>query len=395
MPLDQLFFADTPADLARGLGRLADLPVIGVDVERADWDRYYRTAALVQVGGDGLVLVLDPLALEDLSPLDELLATRESVFHALENDLVPLAARGVDPPRLQDTAIAAAMLGLPTGLGPLLEEVLDVRLQADKQEMQRADWEARPLRDDMIAYAAADVADLPALWAALHERLEASGRAGWYDQELAATLAAPPVEERRAWTRTKGVGRLDSRARARVRALWAAREQLARETDTAPGRIASDRVLVALATDPPRHAGELARRGMRRQAVKRFGADLLGAMAEAATDDPPAPRDGRPPNEDDRRLADTLRGIRATRAEQLGMDPGVLCPSRTLLGAVLVDPGTAEELRAALDLRPWQWEQIGPGFCEALGLEWEPDQGSADRGRGTNRADGRTIDGSE
>lgn len=368
MPLEQWRLVDEPADLDRGLSMLSGLEVVGVDVERADWDRYYRTAALIQVGGEGLVLVLDPMALEDLSPLDAFLADRPTVFHALENDLVPLEARGVKPPSLEDTAIAAAMLGLPTGLGPLLEEVLGVSLQADKQEMQRADWEARPIREDMIAYAAADVADLPALWTALEGRLQAAGRQQWYTEELQATLDAPSIEERRAWTRLKGVGRLSPEARARVRAMWSIREELARETDTAPGRIASDRVLVALAADPPRHAGELSKRGMRRQAVRQFGADLLVALSKASVDDLPPPSDGRIPSEEDRRVADTLRTIRAARAEELGIDAGVLCPSRTLLGAVLDDPASAEELREALGLLDWQWEQIGAHFCEALEL---------------------------
>lgn len=375
MPLEHWRFVDKPAGLDRGLSSLDDLRVVGVDVERADWDRYFRTAALIQVGGQGRVLILDPLTLEHLSPLDRFLAGRLSVFHALENDLVPLVARGVAPSRLEDTAIAAAMLGLPTGLGPLLEQVLGVQLQADKQEMQRADWEARPVRDDMLAYAAADVADLPALWEALTERLHATDRHEWYAEELEATITAPPVEERRAWTRIKGVGRLGPAARARVRAIWAAREELARETDTAPGRIASDRVLVGLASDPPRHASELSRRGMRRQAVRRFGEDLLAAMSQASVADLPPARGGRLANEDDRRMVDTLRGIRAARADELGIDAGVLCPSRTLLGAVLDDAGTPGELRAALGLRHWQWRQIGKEFCDALDVAWADEEG--------------------
>lgn len=378
MPLDHLVVAATAADLDRGLGMLTELGAVGVDVERADWDRYYRTAAVVQVGGAGRVVVLDPLTLDDLEPLQRFLAARTSVFHAIENDLVPLAARGVEPPRVDDTAIAAAMLGLPTGLSALLEQVLGIQLEADKQAMQRADWEARPLPAEMIAYAAADVADLPALWSALAERLHARERWDWYAQELDATLAAPPVEERRAWTRVKGVGRLRSDARARVRALWSAREELARRTDTAPGRIAADRLLLELATQPPRSAGELGRRGMRRQAVRRFGHELLEAMQRASTDDLPPARDGRAPSEEDRRRADRLRALRATRAAELGIDPGVLCPSRTLLGAVTADPSTAAELRDGLGLRPWQWEQLGDAFCEALGLD------ARDGGRGAS-----------
>ena len=61
MPLQEFVLADTPEQLARSLALLEDLPVVGVDVERADWKRYYRAAALVQVGGEGRVALIDPL----------------------------------------------------------------------------------------------------------------------------------------------------------------------------------------------------------------------------------------------------------------------------------------------------------------------------------------------
>ncbi|MBA2530303.1 MAG: ribonuclease D, partial [Euzebyales bacterium] len=197
MPLTDLLLSDTRGSLHSALARLDHLRVVGVDVERADWDRYYRAAALVQVGGDGLVAVVDPLALPDLAPLDAFLRTRVAALHAMENDLEPLARLGVHPPVVQDTAIAAAMLGLPTGLEGLLRDVLGVDLAGDKQAMQRADWERRPLSERMLSYAAGDVADLPALWAVLHSRLVTAGRDSWYDQELAAVLAQPPVVRRR------------------------------------------------------------------------------------------------------------------------------------------------------------------------------------------------------
>ncbi|MGH3665413.1 MAG: HRDC domain-containing protein, partial [Egibacteraceae bacterium] len=265
MPLSDVVLASSPAALVTALEGIADLAVVGVDVERADWNRYYRTAALIQVGGQGRVVVVDPLALDDLSALDDFLRDRVAVFHALENDLEPLAAAGVRPGRVEDTAVAAALLGLPTGLETLLAAVLGITLAGDKQAMQRSDWEARPLTGAMVEYAAGDVADLPALWAQLYDRLAAQGREEWYRQALAALLAQPSVEERREWTRTKGAGHLDPAARGRLRTLWETREALARETDTAPGRIAGDAVLVDLATRPLARRSELGRRGVRRQ----------------------------------------------------------------------------------------------------------------------------------
>lgn len=368
MALHEFVLAATPADLSRSLRALDDLEVVGVDVERADWNRYYRAAALIQVGGQGRVALVDPLAITDLSPLSAFLADRTAVFHAMENDLRPLSAAGVEPGRLEDTSIAAAMLGLPTGLETLLSRLLGIDPTADKAAMQRADWEARPLTQEMLSYAAGDVADLPELWSVLHERLRAAGREPWYRQELAAGMALPPVEERREWTRTRGIGRLDPVARTRVRTLWTVRERLARATNTAPSRIVGDRVLVDLAASPPVSTEELQRRGMRRQAVRTFGDQIMAALA-AGDGQAPEPRPtGRSPTEAEREKADKLRTLRADLARELNLDPGVLCPSRTLMSAVLAGPTTPEALRQRLGLRPWQWKLLGQRFCEALDI---------------------------
>lgn len=370
MPLEDLTLADTPARLDTALAGLEGLSAVGVDVERSDWDRYYRAAALIQLGGDGRAVLVDPLSIDDLSGVQSFLEDRRTILHACENDLEPLAAVGLRPPQVEDTAVAAAVLGLPMGLETLLTELLGVELDGDKAAMQRADWEARPLTDAMQTYAAGDVADLPALWAALEARLEAAGRVGWYREEIAAALALPPAEARREWTRTKGTGRLSRGARARFRALWEVRERLGRDTDTAPGRIAADKVLLDLATTPPARVSELGRRGVRRQAVRQFGEELVAAVSVTPPPEPAGETlpNGRRPTEEDRARADRLRALRADRASDLGIAAGVLCPSRTLLTALLTDPASPEELRDALGLRRWQWDQLGDAFCEALEL---------------------------
>ena len=378
MPLTDLVLADTQDGLASALSSLDTLSAVGVDVERADWDRYYRAAALIQVGGQGLVVVVDPLSVSDLSLLDGFLADRLCVFHALENDLEPLATLGVKPSQLADTAIAAALLGLPTGLETLLRDILGIELTVEKSAMQRADWEARPLTPEMLDYAAGDVADLPELWQVLWDRLDEAGRTSWYTQELETLLAQPSAPERRDWTRTKGAGRLDSAGRARLRRVWLAREQLARSTDTAPGRIAQDAILVDLAGTPPSGTRELGRRGLRRQAVRDFGAALVEALNGVDSPTPEPARRQRPVTDADRTAAEKLRALRADIAAEIGLDPGVLCPSRTLMTALLTDPESPDELRDALGVRPWQWELLGEAFTEALGLAPGVDQAEDD-----------------
>lgn len=365
MPVDRLVFARTRDELVAALDELADGAVVGVDVERADANRYWRRPALIQLGADGVVVLVDPLARVDLSVLDAFLRDRTVVLHAMDNDVAPLASVGVIVDGIEDTAVAAAMLGLPTGLESLLDQVLDVRFDGDKQRMQRADWSKRPLTDAMLEYAAADVADLPRLWHTLRDRLVAAGRLTWYEQERDAVRGQPPLEERRAWTRMRGVGRLNRRAQTRAHALWHTRETLARDTDTAPNRIISDRVLLDLANAPVDDLAKLRRAGVRRQSARRFGDELLRALREGTPAPPARPRSRRF-DEQERALVDSLRTRRSRVANEIGLDPGVLCPNRALERAVASRPATIEQLRDGLALRPWQWETLADEFAGAL-----------------------------
>ncbi len=343
-----------------------DAPVLGVDVERADADRYFRRAALVQVGtAEGCVL-LDTVALSGLPELDALFDDHHlAVLHAAENDLVPLTSLGVTVDRLADTAVAAALLGLPTGLSRLLDELLGVRLSDDKDAFQRADWEQRPLPDDMAAYAAGDVVHLPALWAELSRRLEEQGRVAWYEEELAAGLARA-AEDNRDWTRVKGAARLDPTQRAVLRALWEAREAEARAHDIAPNRLVHDEVLRELAVDPPRTEAQLVRRSPRRRGLLRQHAAPLFAALEAglAAEPQPRERNGRW-GDGDRAIHDALRSRRARVAEELGLEPGVLCPSKVLSAAVAGAPEDGRQLCALAGLRSWQTELLAEPLWDA------------------------------
>ena len=355
----RIMLVDDPGRIGPALEAL-DLPVVGVDVERADADRYFRHAALVQVGGEDSCLLLDGMVLDDLSALQTHLATRLTVLHAAHNDVVPLAAKGVAPPRLVDTAVAAALLGLPIGLGVLLEEVLGLRIEGDKEAFQRADWAARPIPTPMQAYAAGDVVHLPALWGVLAEQLDAAGRTAWFEQELAASLENA-VTDTRDWRRVRGVGRLGPQQQMVARLLWEARESLARAEDIAPNLLLHDEAILALAVEPPRTAAQLARRARRRRRMEPEHAErFLSVIDAAAEQEPERPDpDRRRWTDRDTRAFDRLREARARAAKELGLDPGVLCASRTLKEAVQADPGDADALCDAARLRPWQRELLG------------------------------------
>jgi ribonuclease D len=359
-PASEVVFVDDPSAVLDALASV-DAPVVGIDVERADADRYFRRAALVQVGTAERCLLLDGVTVDAMPDLDAFLGPdRVAVLHAVENDLEPLARKGVHADNVADTAVAAALLGLPTGLSGLLAEVLDVQLTADKERFQRADWEARPIPADMADYAAGDVFHLPALWTELAARLDAAGRTGWYHQELSFTIARARSDTR-DWTRVKGVGRLTPAERAILRATWEERERLAREHDIAPNRLVHDDVLRDLAERPPSDVNTLVRRSPRRRGLLREHAPDLLAAVERGADAPPevTPADqARRWSPEEKGAYDALRKARAEVAADLGLDAGVVCSSRPLWRAVAGQPSDADELCALADLRPWQTELL-------------------------------------
>jgi len=239
--------------LAEVTGKLAggDGPV-AVDAERASGYRYGQRAYLVQLrrAGTGTVLI-DPIACPDLSGLDAALASAEAILHAASQDLPCLAEVGYRPRRLFDTELAGRLLGYPrVALGTLVEEVLGFHLEKGHSA---ADWSARPLREELLLYAALDVEVLGELRDALATQLTEQGKREWAEQEFAAILATePPAPRADPWRRTSGIHRVQSRrGLAVVRELWTARDRIARAADLSPRRVLPDTAIIDAARTPP------------------------------------------------------------------------------------------------------------------------------------------------
>lgn len=170
-------YIDRPDELARVVQRLSGEPLLGVDTEAAGYHRYLDRLSLLQISTREVNLLIDPLALDDLSPLRPLLADpdTEKIFHDADFDLRILNRDlGVVIEGLFDTQIAAAFLGQRSlGLGAIVERYLGISLP---KAFQRADWAERPLSEGMKDYAATDTAHLPDLRDRLREALLEKGR---------------------------------------------------------------------------------------------------------------------------------------------------------------------------------------------------------------------------
>lgn len=238
--------ADYASRLAAGSGPLA------LDAERASGYRYSQRAYLVQLRREGAgTALIDPIDLPDLSVIQAATAGVEWILHAATQDLACLAEIGLRPTVLFDTELAGRLLGREkVGLAALVAAELGEVLEKGHGS---ADWSLRPLTPNQLRYAALDVELLVELRNRMHDELEASGKLDWAHEEFAALVHFAPRERGDdAWRRTSGIHRLrKARALGVVRSLWFARDEVARRSDIAQGRILPDAAIVAAATALP------------------------------------------------------------------------------------------------------------------------------------------------
>ena len=368
------------AVLGRGTGPVA------VDTERASGYRYWQRAYLVQLRREGAGTVLiDPIGLDGLSELADVLNPLEWVLHAASQDLPCLAELGLAPAVIFDTELAARLAGLErVGLAALVEELLGYHLQKGHGA---ADWSRRPLPAEWLTYAALDVELLLPLRTAIAAELDAQGKSGWAVEEFETVRnAGPPVPRTDPWRRTSGMHRIHKpRELATVRELWHARDQLARQRDIAPGRVLPDAAIIdAALADPPDEAALLSRpvfngRSQRRH-VKTWLAAIQAARVLPASELPSlrAQGGGPPPLNrwQDRDPAAAVR-LTAARATLTKIAEHYRLPLQNLLAPDVVrrlcweppeplDAAAVQRELVAGGARPWQCELTAHPLATAL-----------------------------
>ncbi|MCH8810707.1 MAG: HRDC domain-containing protein [Gemmatimonadetes bacterium] len=350
---------------------------LAVDLEAAGFHRYSDRVCLLQVTCGEQNFVVDTLAVD---PSDVLRGPLESptvtvLLHGGDYDL-RLLDRDLDlhPVKLFDTQTAAALLGEPSlGLAALLEKYLDVHVS---KKYQRADWAKRPLPDEMLDYAASDTRHLHRLADLLAERLDASGRTSWAEEEsvLMEALRWNSDGDVDPVTKIKGVRNFELRGVALLREAWLWRDEVARARDRAPFRVAGDPALLEVVRERPRDVSALARvHGFSPQLAERSGAELLDRLEQTdRLDDselvgyPRGPSGPRRPPPAVEEIANRLKVIRNEAAEALGIARGVLMSNTVILEIAHIHPRSVEELTRIAGVRRWQSETLADRFLAVL-----------------------------
>jgi ribonuclease D len=346
--------------------------VIAIDTEADSFYHYFDKTCLVQVATRRHIFLIDPLALggpAELAPLAPVFASPDirKIFHAAEYDLFVLKRDcSFEFANLFDTMISAQLLGYPSvGLASLAERHFDVNLPKVEQ---RSDWSVRPLSSRQLSYAAADVLYLIGLAEILSRELRDAKRMRWAREEFETlTRRAWPDREfdKLGYLRIKGSRRLDSKGLSILRELFLLRDARARELDRPPFKVLGNRTLLEIAERKPRKLSELAEiNGITDLLMRRIGGEVMAAVRTGRKEDhgpiPKLPSSGRRrmDRSTERKLA-ALKRWRTQRAQDLSMDPGVLCPNSALEAIACRAPERARDLEELPELKRWFVREFG------------------------------------
>ncbi|HKS23776.1 MAG TPA: HRDC domain-containing protein [Thermoanaerobaculia bacterium] len=356
----------SPLDLA--LDRVAANRVVAVDTEADSLHSYFDKVCLIQISIPGEDFVVDPLRKLDLARFGDVLANRDitKILHGADYDLRILNRDfGFTPANLVDTMICAQLLGYEAiGLAALLERHFG--LQLDKSH-QRADWAQRPLPRDMLEYASTDTRHLVELAEKLRAELEALGRWEWALEEFARleTIRWTEREEEEPFRRLKGIGGLDRRSLAVVRALYDFRDRLARTADRPPFKIFGNDVILDAAKTKPQKDAELPKmKALTPGHRHRFGREIVRLVREAmALPEEQLPERGESKpwlrdKELDARI-NALKKVRDKYAAELKIDGSVVAPRHVLAAVAALRPKSVAELDSIPAMRTWQKRLLG------------------------------------
>lgn len=307
-------------------------PVCAIDTEADSLHRYRESLCLIQFADRSECVLMDPLAIDDLSPLAKYLADATVWMHGADYDMTMLKRQfGELPAVVYDTQIGARLLGARRfGLGDLVKLYFDVELS---KSSQKADWGKRPLSPKMVEYALNDVHYLLEMSDMIVAGLREKGRYEWFEEScLAARQRVLDRDDSKEenW-RIQGSGKLDPRGLAFLRALWHWRDGEAKSWDRPSFMVAPNRLLIEWSFDLAADRKPALPHHFRPDRLKRFHATVDEVNETPKSEWPERPSGKRRKRDRDfDRKVDALIKTRETEAARLDIEGSLIAPRAVL-----------------------------------------------------------------
>ena len=330
-------------------------PVCAIDTEADSLHRYRESLCLIQFADRGQCVLIDPLAIDDLSSLGSYLSEATVWMHGADYDMTMFKRQfGALPAVVYDTQIGARLLGVRRfGLGDLVNHYFGVELS---KSSQKADWGKRPLSPKMIEYALNDVHYLLEMGDIIVAALKQLGRYEWFEEScLAARQRVLDRDDSKeeVW-RVQGSGKLAPYGLACLRALWQWRDGEAKTWDRPSFMVAPNRLLLEWSIDLDAHKAISLPNHFRPDRVKRFRAALATAQELSESEWPERPAAKRRKRDRDfEHKVDLLIKDREQAAAKLDIEGSLIAPR-----AVLESLAAGDVLPAEVLLN-WQRECLG------------------------------------
>ena len=359
-------FIRAQSDLSDYLESIRDAKRIDFDTEFITDSRYRTILCLVQAVTEYGPILIDPLAIGDMTPFWNRLCDPQTLVtaHSARSEM-EFCYKAIHrlPENLFDIQLAAGFIGIdyPSSLKKLLNDTLHINLP--KAET-RTDWQARPLSILQIEYALNDVLYLTRVTDKLQTRLEKMGRYAWFKEETRDYLARMVNSFTGSkWQRIPGISKLDRRGLAIARELWHWREEKARQDRRNSFQILRNDVIIELAklkTTDPNRLGEL--RSIHRRSDSAMYLEELPKIVELGLTLPESELPDFPPglSYPNYPIASSwLLSILHSEAKKASMAPSVLASLQDAREMIAYSAGTLPENVTPRLLTGWRRELLG------------------------------------
>jgi ribonuclease D len=369
---------NTTAGLEKAVDTLEKENIIAVDLEADSMYHFKEKVCLIQLATEKTSVVVDPLQIDDFSPLKPLFSNPDiqKIFHGADYDVRSLYRDfKIKINNLFDTELACRFLGIrETGLKAVLNTFFEITID---KKYQKKDWSKRPLPEAMIEYASKDVIHLLPLARILIQRLEEMDRLSWVLEEchhLSNVRPNSPNEEP-LFLKFKGAGRLKSRSLAVLEALLQYRKSVAERKDKPLFKIIGNDSIMKIATARPETLRRLkGTNALSGRQISMYGNDLIqvvaGALKMPEDELPVYPRKTVTPMPSIvlERIK-ILKSWRDSKADALNMDSGMLFNNALITAIALKNPENKKSMGTIKELKSWQKKAFGREIITVLKLK--------------------------
>lgn len=372
-----IFWINSRDGLLKATGALGSSALMAVDLEADSMYHFTEKICLIQSACEKGCYIIDPLAIDDISPLGEIFADPRitKIFHGADYDVRSLYRDfSFTVNNLFDTQEACRFLGYSrTGLGSLVKRHFNIILD---KKFQKKDWSVRPLADEMIKYAANDVLYLIPLYHILRKELIKKKRLSWAVEAGRDISKVRPDTaqngQKPLFLRFKGAGRLDRLSLAVLENLLQFRMEAARKKNRPPFKIMGNKTLLDIALYKPKSLKQLEIScRLSPLQVRMYGESILACVSHALKTDPkdlpcyPKNRTRKisgPALERKKRL----KLWRDETARKMEIEPCLILNKDAISALAVSNPKSIEQLNGMEGLKDWQKAVFGQKIIDIL-----------------------------